>query len=159
MIEHSADVSPAWEMPYLVTNRRATGGQNTRVFPQNLQRKRGATRVPSLRYDQKRVEHMSALFLSSCRPQGKNMCGIVGYTGTEEASPKIMKGLSILEYRGYDSAGLAVVGERQIATVKCCGRIKNLEEKSRQAVNLPQGCCAIGHTRWATHGEIGRAHV
>ena len=82
------------------------------------------------------------------------MCGIIGYTGTEEATPKIMKGLSILEYRGYDSAGLAVVGERQIATVKCCGRIKNLEEKLRQAANLPQGCCAIGHTRWATHGGV-----
>ncbi len=82
------------------------------------------------------------------------MCGIIGYTGTKEATPKIMKGLSILEYRGYDSAGLAAVGERQVTTVKCCGRIKNLEEKLRQAPNSPQSCCAIGHTRWATHGGV-----
>ena len=79
------------------------------------------------------------------------MCGIIGYTGSENAVPKITRGLSVLEYRGYDSVGLAARTEQGIETVKCRGRIGTLEERLSTA---PIGdCrCAIGHTRWATHG-------
>ena len=79
------------------------------------------------------------------------MCGIIGYTGSANAVPKITKGLSVLEYRGYDSVGLAARTEEGIKTVKCKGRIGSLEEKLEAAPIT--GCqCAIGHTRWATHG-------
>ncbi|MDO4323415.1 MAG: glutamine--fructose-6-phosphate transaminase (isomerizing) [Lachnospiraceae bacterium] len=81
------------------------------------------------------------------------MCGIVGYTGSENAAPIILKGLSNLEYRGYDSAGIATYDKesRKIEIVKTKGRLKNLEEKTDQGRTMP-GCCGIGHTRWATHG-------
>jgi len=79
------------------------------------------------------------------------MCGIIGYTGIGNAIPKITKGLSVLEYRGYDSVGLAACTENGIATVKCRGRIQRLEEKLA-ADPIPDSRCAIGHTRWATHG-------
>lgn len=79
------------------------------------------------------------------------MCGIIGYTGTANAVPKMMKGLSVLEYRGYDSVGLAAQVGNETKLVKCKGRIGVLEEKLRDAPI--EGCqCAIGHTRWATHG-------
>ena len=79
------------------------------------------------------------------------MCGIIGYTGSENAVPKITKGLSVLEYRGYDSVGIAARTDGGIATVKCRGRIGALEEKLRDAP-ITNCHCAIGHTRWATHG-------
>lgn len=79
------------------------------------------------------------------------MCGIIGYTGNQNAIPKITKGLSVLEYRGYDSVGLAANTENGIETVKCRGRIGTLEEKPELAT-LTGSHCAIGHTRWATHG-------
>lgn len=79
------------------------------------------------------------------------MCGIIGYTGSENAVPKITKGLSVLEYRGYDSVGLAAQTETRIETVKCRGRIGALEEKLAK-VQIENCHCAIGHTRWATHG-------
>ncbi|MBE6530242.1 MAG: glutamine--fructose-6-phosphate transaminase (isomerizing) [Ruminococcaceae bacterium] len=79
------------------------------------------------------------------------MCGIIGYTGTANAIPKMMKGLSVLEYRGYDSVGIAAERDSQIQIVKCKGRIGALEEKLRD--HPIEDChCAIGHTRWATHG-------
>ncbi|MBQ8340399.1 MAG: glutamine--fructose-6-phosphate transaminase (isomerizing) [Clostridia bacterium] len=79
------------------------------------------------------------------------MCGIIGYTGSSNALPKITKGLSVLEYRGYDSVGLAATTEEGIVTVKCRGRIGALEERLT-ALSL-EGCTSgIGHTRWATHG-------
>ena len=81
------------------------------------------------------------------------MCGIVGYIGNEPAAPILLDGLSKLEYRGYDSAGLAIRnGENITEIVKAKGRLKNLEEKTDNGHAL-KGDCGIGHTRWATHGE------
>ena len=80
------------------------------------------------------------------------MCGIVGYTGKKQAAPVLLDGLSKLEYRGYDSAGLAVRdGEKLAEVVKATGRLKNLMEMTDEGRALP-GTCGIGHTRWATHG-------
>ena len=81
------------------------------------------------------------------------MCGIVGFTGKQQAAPVLLDGLSKLEYRGYDSAGLAVrEGEALAEVVKATGKLKNLAEKTAYGKALP-GTCGIGHTRWATHGE------
>ena len=81
------------------------------------------------------------------------MCGIVGYIGNEQAAPILLDGLSKLEYRGYDSAGLAIRnGENITEIVKAKGRLRNLEEKTDNGHAL-KGDCGIGHTRWATHGE------
>ena len=81
------------------------------------------------------------------------MCGIVGYTGARPAAPILLDGLSRLEYRGYDSAGLAVRdGERLAEVVKATGKLRNLAEKTDDGRALA-GSCGIGHTRWATHGE------
>lgn len=81
------------------------------------------------------------------------MCGIVGYTGNRPAAPILLDGLSKLEYRGYDSAGLAVRdGEELAKVVKATGKLRNLAEKTDNGKTLP-GTCGIGHTRWATHGE------
>ena len=82
------------------------------------------------------------------------MCGIVGYVGVKQAAPILLSGLSKLEYRGYDSAGLAVRDEanEHIEVVKAKGRLKNLMEMTDSG-NAVHGLCGIGHTRWATHGE------
>lgn len=80
------------------------------------------------------------------------MCGIVGYVGKQDATSVLMEGLRKLEYRGYDSAGIAVFENNAINLVKAKGRLDNLEEKMRQT-HRPSGHCGIGHTRWATHGE------
>ena len=81
------------------------------------------------------------------------MCGIVGFTGVQQAAPVLLDGLSKLEYRGYDSAGLAVrEGESLAEVVKATGKLRNLAEKIDNGKALP-GTCGIGHTRWATHGE------
>ena len=82
------------------------------------------------------------------------MCGIVGYVGTEQAAPILLAGLSKLEYRGYDSAGIAIRNEDtgDITVVKAKGRLKILSEKTNDGRAVP-GTCGIGHTRWATHGE------
>ena len=81
------------------------------------------------------------------------MCGIVGYSGHVQAAPILLEGLSRLEYRGYDSAGLAVVGDSgDIDIVKASGRLKALYEKTDDGASM-HGVCGIGHTRWATHGE------
>ena len=82
------------------------------------------------------------------------MCGIVGYVGTEQAAPILLAGLSKLEYRGYDSAGIAIRNEDtgDITVVKAKGRLKILSEKTNDGHAVP-GMCGIGHTRWATHGE------
>ena len=80
------------------------------------------------------------------------MCGIVSYTGHSQAAPILLDGLSKLEYRGYDSAGLAVRdGENKTKIVKAKGRLKALAEKTDHGYALA-GTCGIGHTRWATHG-------
>ena len=81
------------------------------------------------------------------------MCGIVGYIGSKQAAPILLDGLSKLEYRGYDSAGLAVRdGNADPEIVKAKGRLKILAEKTNNGESMI-GCCGIGHTRWATHGE------
>ena len=81
------------------------------------------------------------------------MCGIVGFTGRQQAAPVLLDGLSKLEYRGYDSAGLAVRNETSLAeVVKATGKLRNLAEKIDAGAAL-KGTCGIGHTRWATHGE------
>ena len=82
------------------------------------------------------------------------MCGLVGYVGTEQAAPILLAGLSKLEYRGYDSAGIAIRNEDtgDITVVKAKGRLKILSEKTNDGHAVP-GMCGIGHTRWATHGE------
>lgn len=94
------------------------------------------------------------------------MCGIVGYVGDKESAPILVSGLKKLEYRGYDSAGVAVVGGNQLNVVRATGKLRNLENRVVQ--DLPKGTTGIGHTRWATHGrpsdenahpQIGRAHV
>ena len=81
------------------------------------------------------------------------MCGIVGFTGHRQAAPVLLDGLSKLEYRGYDSAGLAVQQPGGTAMiVKAKGRLKVLADKTEQGATMP-GTCGVGHTRWATHGE------
>lgn len=81
------------------------------------------------------------------------MCGIVGYVGHREAVPVLIDGLSKLEYRGYDSAGIAVVEDGKIKVVKSVGRLSNLEKKLAELKTPLKSCVGIGHTRWATHGE------
>lgn len=81
------------------------------------------------------------------------MCGIVGFTGTNEAAPILLDGLSKLEYRGYDSAGIAVRnGDAEPEVVKAKGKLKVLKEMTNDGKAV-KGSCGIGHTRWATHGE------
>ena len=86
------------------------------------------------------------------------MCGIVGYVGTKEAGPILVEGLRRLEYRGYDSAGLAVIGpEGRLCTVKEAGKLSQLEAVLQEG--MPPGSCGIAHTRWATHGAPNRLNA
>ena len=87
------------------------------------------------------------------------MCGIVGYTGTQDAGPLLLDGLKRLEYRGYDSAGIAVQDGGVIRAAKASGHLQNLCEQTHDGADLP-GACGIGHTRWATHGAptVTNAH-
>ena len=80
------------------------------------------------------------------------MCGIVGYVGDKQAAPILLEGLTKLEYRGYDSAGIAVYGENGIRMEKVSGRLVKLKEATEDGRTLP-GTLGIGHTRWATHGS------
>ena len=85
------------------------------------------------------------------------MCGIVGYVGKEQVAPILLDGLAKLEYRGYDSAGIAVSdldanGNNEIEVIKAKGRLKILNEMTDNG-RAVHGFCGIGHTRWATHGE------
>ena len=79
------------------------------------------------------------------------MCGIVGFVGKKDASPVLIEGLSKLEYRGYDSAGVAIIDNDHINVMKCKGRLKNLQKKL--SGHPLKGIVGIGHTRWATHGK------
>jgi glucosamine--fructose-6-phosphate aminotransferase (isomerizing) len=79
------------------------------------------------------------------------MCGIVGYVGDEDCANLLVEGLRKLEYRGYDSAGVAVLGEKGLSVVRAKGKLSNLEK--RLGEQPPQGTTGIGHTRWATHGK------
>ncbi len=80
------------------------------------------------------------------------MCGIVGYVGSEQAAPVLLKGLATLEYRGYDSAGIAVWHGGQLEMAKAAGKLQVLRDLTAEGNSLP-GTMGIGHTRWATHGE------
>ena len=80
------------------------------------------------------------------------MCGIVGYVGKQQAAPILLEGLSRLEYRGYDSAGICVEQDGRLEIEKAKGRLQNLIAKTDNGASLP-GTLGIGHTRWATHGE------
>ena len=86
------------------------------------------------------------------------MCGIVGYIGESQAAPVLLDGLSKLEYRGYDSAGIAVYDGEQIQVQKAVGRLKVLSELTHDGATMP-GCSGIGHTRWATHGVPSGANA
>ena len=87
------------------------------------------------------------------------MCGIVGFTGNSQAAPILLDGLSKLEYRGYDSAGMAVRdGTDNVEIVKAKGRLRVLAEKTNNGAALA-GTCGVGHTRWATHGEPSEANA
>jgi len=79
------------------------------------------------------------------------MCGIVGYIGPKEVVPVIIDSLRRLEYRGYDSAGIAVVQDGEVRIRRSAGKLSNLEEVIR--IKPLQGVFGIGHTRWATHGR------
>ena len=79
------------------------------------------------------------------------MCGIGGFTGAQQAAPILLEGLKRLEYRGYDSAGIAVQDDGRISTFKCSGLLENLYKLTDSGKNV-YGVCGIGHTRWATHG-------
>ena len=79
------------------------------------------------------------------------MCGIVGYIGEDQAAPILLKGLKKLEYRGYDSAGVAIYNGKSIQVAKAKGRLKILSEMIHNGKDVP-GTIGIGHTRWATHG-------
>ena len=86
------------------------------------------------------------------------MCGIIGYTGVKGAQEIMLDALEILEYRGYDSAGIAVCGEDSCVRIrKCAGRVKDLRLLCEKDGIL--GTCGIGHTRWATHGGVSDANA
>src|SRR5512137_1131986 len=78
------------------------------------------------------------------------MCGIVGYVGPRQAAPLLLAGLKRLEYRGYDSAGLALISDGKLLVEKAAGKVAQLE--AQLGADLPQAVTGIAHTRWATHG-------
>ena len=79
------------------------------------------------------------------------MCGIVGYTGSQQAAPILLDGLSKLEYRGYDSAGICIQGQNGLEVAKAKGRLQVLRDLTADGSSIC-GTVGIGHTRWATHG-------
>ena len=86
------------------------------------------------------------------------MCGIVGYIGDKQVAPILLEGLSKLEYRGYDSAGLAVCNDEGVVIEKAVGKLENLYKKTENGTTL-SGTKGIGHTRWATHGKPTEANA
>ena len=93
------------------------------------------------------------------------MCGIVGYVGKRDAMPVLIEGLHRLEYRGYDSAGLAVIGRGRLQITKTAGRVQDLRDKlaaklaASTSTSASKATIGIGHTRWATHGEPNEANA
>ncbi|MBC7224278.1 MAG: hypothetical protein H5T59_08415, partial [Anaerolineae bacterium] len=83
--------------------------------------------------------------------EGNPMCGIVGYVGKKDAVPLVLEGLKRLEYRGYDSAGLAVIQDGEVAIRRCVGKLQGLVAAVEK--HPLRGQVGVGHTRWATHGE------
>src|SRR5438477_4028603 len=96
-----------------------------------------------------KIETKSAPSLSAIMA-GLNMSGIIGYIGNKRVVPVLLEGLQRLQYRGYDSAGLAVIRDSTLQIRRATGKLRNLEEVIRQ--NPVDGTYGIGHTRWATHG-------
>ena len=86
------------------------------------------------------------------------MCGIIGYVGKKNIGSVIIHGLECVEYRGYDSAGISVLDNNKIRTVKSVGKIENLKKKLKK-IDLNNSTCGIGHTRWATHGEVSELNA
>ena len=82
------------------------------------------------------------------------MCGIIGYVGLDDAKKALIKGLQTLEYRGYDSAGIAYCQPEGIKTIKTVGKVSNLKDKVMDEAANDIATCGIGHTRWATHGGV-----
>ena len=82
------------------------------------------------------------------------MCGIIGYVGLDDAKKALIKGLQTLEYRGYDSAGIAYCQPHGIKTIKTIGKVACLKEKVASEAGQDVTTCGIGHTRWATHGGV-----
>ena len=82
------------------------------------------------------------------------MCGIIGYVGLDDAKKALLKGLQTLEYRGYDSAGIAYCHQKEIKTIKTIGKVSSLRDKVAAEANDDVTTCGIGHTRWATHGGV-----
>src|SRR5436853_2366834 len=85
------------------------------------------------------------------------MCGIIGYVGSRASKPLLIQGLERLEYRGYDSAGIALLEEGGLDYVRAVGNLQNLKE--RAATNHSQSTTGVGHTRWATHGGVTEANA
>src|SRR3954471_23110499 len=96
------------------------------------------------------LKSWSRLAENSCTEVYRAMCGIVGYIGPRQAAELLLEGLRRLEYRGYDSAGIAVVNGHGLQVMKAAGKLSVLE--GDLAGSMPQGTLEIGHTRWATHG-------
>ena len=88
------------------------------------------------------------------------MCGIIGKVGSDEVMPELLNGLEKLEYRGYDSAGIAVIHKESISRCRESGKIINLKTKAEKSREKLTGNVGIGHTRWATHGNptVENAH-
>ncbi|MBI4220516.1 MAG: glutamine--fructose-6-phosphate aminotransferase, partial [Chloroflexi bacterium] len=82
------------------------------------------------------------------------MCGIIGYTGSDDAIPILLEALKTLEYRGYDSAGVGVIRNGHIGVTKVAGRVEALAQKLGAIAAGPSATAGIGHTRWATHGGV-----
>jgi len=89
---------------------------------------------------------------ADARHYTRNMCGIVGYVGRAQAAPILLDGLRRLEYRGYDSAGIAIIDGGRLETRKCAGRIAALSKLMRK--QPLSGSLGVSHTRWATHGKV-----
>ena len=85
------------------------------------------------------------------------MCGIIGYVGSDEVVPVILDGLRRLEYRGYDSAGMAVLAGGRLQILRAAGKLRNLEQLAYQ--RTLHGTLGLGHTRWATHGAPTEANA
>ena len=86
------------------------------------------------------------------------MCGIVGYVGEQHPEKVLIDGLKKLEYRGYDSSGIALMGQKDVQIIKSVGRIINLEETLKKSKIIDSNM-GIAHTRWATHGGVTEAYI
>lgn len=154
MIEFSADVSPA-DQPAAACHKY-TGDRKTKGSAKMTAEQGSVPRRPraGLCRDPLTAGYACGHSLYFAIKEDTSMCGIIGYTGVKPVCPILLGGLRALEYRGYDSAGIALSG-CTLATVKRAGRISVLEEALAAGAageKVESACCGIGHTRWATHG-------